>query len=409
MSHKTTHNIKIAPFEATPAEDIPKIAAAARATFRSQKTKDVEYRLVQLRKLYWGLTDLTPKFLESLKQDLNKPAHDSFMSEIGWSLQDCAFIIKNLEKWVKDDKDIDVPLTFSMLNARIRKEPLGAVLIIGTYNFPLNLNVCPLIGAIAAGCTAVVKPSEGAPATAVVLKELVEKYLDPESYTVVNGAVAETTALLNEKWDKIFYTGGVNVAKIISKKAAETLTPVCLELGGKNPAFISKYADLRLAARRLLWGKVMNAGQVCVSHNYILIDKSVVDSFVQVLVATYNEFFPKGPKDSPDFGRIINHQHFDRMKRMLDNTKGKIVMGGETDRDELYIAPTAVLVNSADDIMVQEESFGPIWAILPYDNVEQAIDLAHDIDSTPLSLMTFGKKVENERSKSPMLTILTGH
>jgi beta-apo-4'-carotenal oxygenase len=399
MAHKRTHNIKIAPFEATPADDIPSIAATVRNTFRTQKTKDVEYRLVQLRKLYWGLHDLTDKLLEALKQDLNKPAHDSQISEVGWAIQDCMYTIKNVEKWAQDDKDVDVDLQMKLLKPRIRKEPLGAVLIIGTYNFPVNLNVCPLIGAIAAGCPAVVKPSEGAPATAVVIKELVDNYLDPAAYRVVNGAVPETTALLNEKWEKIFYTGGLNVAKIISKKAAETLTPVTLELGGKNPAFISKYADLTLAARRLLWGKTMNAGQVCMSANYINIDREVLDDFIRVLNAVYNEFFPKGPKASPDFARVINTQHFDRMKKMLDTTKGKIVLGGETDRDDLFIAPTAVLVDSPNDPMVQEESFGPIWAILPYDNVDDAINIVHEVDPTPLSLMTFGKKQENNKSE----------
>ncbi|KAK9782582.1 putative Aldehyde dehydrogenase [Seiridium cardinale] len=397
MAHKTTHKIKLAPFEATPQDEIPSIAATLRNTFRSQKTKDVEYRLVQLRKLYWGLNDLTDKLLEALKQDLNKPAHDSQISEVGWAIQDCMYTIKSLEKWVQDDTDVDAALQIKILKPRIRKEPLGAVLIIGTYNFPVNLNVCPLIGAIAAGCTAVVKPSEGAPATAVVLKELVEKYLDPAAYQVVNGHVPETTALLNEKWDKIFYTGGENVAKIISKKAAETLTPVTLELGGKNPAFISKYANLPLAARRLMWGKTMNAGQVCMSANYVQIDRVVLDDFIRVLNATFDEMFPKGAKVSPDFARVINTQHFDRMKKMLDNTKGKIVMGGETDRDDLYIAPTAVLVDSPNDPMVQEESFGPIWAILPYDNVEDAIKITYDVDPTPLSLMTFGRKDENNK------------
>jgi beta-apo-4'-carotenal oxygenase len=399
MAHKTTQNIKIAPLEFTPLEDIPKHATAVRSTFNTLKTKDVQYRLVQLRKLYWGLKDLTPKFFEALRQDLKKSAHDAILSEIGWSMQDCMFAIKNLEKWAKDDKNVDVNFQFAMLKPRIRKEPLGAVLIIGTYNYPLNLVACPLIGAIAAGCTAVVKPSEGSPATAMVFKELVENYLDPSAYKVVNGAVPETTALLDQRWDKIFYTGGFNVARIIAKKAADTLTPVTLELGGKNPAFVSKNADLYLAARRLMWGKTMNAGQVCMSQNYVHVDRAVVDDFIRFLNAAYKDFFPNGPKVSPDFARVVNTQHFDRIKKMLDTTKGKIVMGGETDREDLYIAPTAVLVDSIEDSMIQQESFGPIWAILPYDNIDDAIKLVNQVDPTPLSLMTFGTKDENEKSR----------
>lgn len=401
MAHKNTQNIKIAPLEFTPLEEIPKKVDTLRNTFRTLKTKDVQYRLVQLRKLYWGLKDLAPKFFESLRQDLKKSTHDALLSEVGWCQQDVMYAIKNLEKWVKDDTNVDVNLQFSMLKPRIRKEPLGTVLIIGTYNYPLNLVVCPLIGAIAAGCTAVVKPSEGAPATAMVLKELFEKYLDPTAYTFVNGAVPETTALLDQRWDKILYTGGYNVAKIIAKKAAETLTPVTLELGGLNPAFVSKNADMYLAARRLMWGKTMNTGQVCMSHNYVQVERPVVDEFIKYINIIYKEFFPNGAQVSPDLGRIVNTQHFDRIKKMLDTTKGRIVMGGETDRDDLYIAPTAVLVDSVDDPMVKLESFGPIWAILPYDNLDDAIKTTNALDPTPLSLMTFGSKAENEKGKPP--------
>ncbi|CRK36324.1 hypothetical protein BN1723_004198, partial [Verticillium longisporum] len=167
-----------------------------------------------------------------------------------------------------------------MMKPRVRKEPLGMVLVIGAYNFPAQLSIVPLLGAVAAGCTAVLKPSEGAPATAMVLKKIVEASLDPSAYAVVNGAVDETTALLEVKWDKIMYTGGSAVGKIISKKAAETLTPVCLELGGLNPAFVTRNADIKLAARRLGWGKTLNAGQVCLSQNYILADRAVVHAFL---------------------------------------------------------------------------------------------------------------------------------
>ncbi|KAK8081912.1 Beta-apo-4'-carotenal oxygenase [Apiospora saccharicola] len=398
MAHKAVQQSgKIAPYEITPIEAIPSIAAKLRDTFWTNKTKDVQYRLVQLRKLYWGIVDCTPQLREALMLDLKKSPHDAHVSEIDWTLGDCLNAIKNLEKWVKDDKDIDIALSFSMLKPRIKKEPFGAVLIIGTYNFPVQLNMCPFIGAIAAGCTAVLKPSESSPATAMVLTEIVEKYLDPSAYTTVNGRVPETTALLEEKWEKIFYTGGVNVAKIISKKAAETLTPVCLELGGKNPAFVTKNADIRLAARRLMWSKTVNAGQVCISQNYVLCHRDVVDSLINMMNVTYDDFFPKGAKVSPDYARVVNVQQFDRLKAMLDNTNGKIVLGGDMDRDDLYIGPTVVLVDSAEDRMIQEESFGPIWAILPYDDLDAAINTVRKVDYTPLSLMTFGSKSENEK------------
>ncbi|KAI1380743.1 Aldehyde/histidinol dehydrogenase [Hypoxylon crocopeplum] len=394
-----TSDTKIPAFEATPIDSISKIVATARQSYQSQKTKDVEWRLIQLRKLYWGLTDYTEKLQAALKQDLNKPPHDAILSEIHHLFQDLDLVLKKLKDWVKDDKNIEYPFTFSAMKPRIRKEPLGTVLIIGPYNFPLMLNIAPLIGAIAAGCTAVVKPSENAPATAMVIKELVENYLDPSSFFVINGAVPETTALLDQKWDKIFYTGNAAVARIISKKAADTLTPVTLELGGRNPSFISKSADLALAARRLLWGKTINAGQVCLSQNYVLVQKDVVQDFIKHLNASYNEFYPNGPKASPDYARIINERQFDRIKKMLDTTNGQIVMGGETDRSDLFIAPTVVLVDSPDDPMMKDESFGPVWSIMPYEDLDEAIKIMNKVDPTPLSLMTFGTKAENEKGE----------
>ncbi|KAI1341373.1 aldehyde dehydrogenase [Xylariaceae sp. FL0016] len=392
-----TTDIKIAPFEATPMDEIARISASTRNSFASQKTKDVEWRLVQLRKLWWGIQDYSEKFQAALKQDLGKAPADALLSEIVYTITDLNLTLKKLSEWVKDDKDLDYPMTYVPLRPRIRKEPLGAVLIIGPYNFPLMLNLAPLVGAIAAGCTAVIKPSESAPAVAMAMKEMVEKYLDPESFFVVNGAVPETTALLDEKWAKIFYTGSPAVARIIAKKAAETLTPVCLELGGRNPAFISRSSDLPLAARRLLWGKTLAAGQVCMSHNYVLVERVLVDEFITCLNNVYKDFFPKGAQASKDFARIVNERQFDRIKKQLDSTNGKIVMGGECDKADLFIAPTAVLIDSADDPMMKEETFGPTWSILPYETLDEAIAVMNKTDPTPLSLMTFGSKVENDK------------
>ncbi|KXJ91088.1 aldehyde dehydrogenase [Microdochium bolleyi] len=390
-------DVKIAPFEHTPMDDIVTGYQHVHATWRTGKTKDVEWRLKQLRKLYWGLKDMTPKIQAALKKDLGKPPIDAIMSEVLFCTTDLMGAINNLKTWVKDDKNLDYPLAMSALKPRIKKEPIGTVLIIGPYNFPLMLCLSPLVGAISAGCTAVIKPSESAPATCMVIKELIETYLDTSSFKVVNGAIPETTALLDQKWDKIFYTGNPTVARIIYKKAAEHLTPVVLELGGRNPAFVTKASDVALAARRLLWGKCVNAGQVCISHNYVQVQRDLVPYFIECLNNTNKDFFPKGPRASPDYARIVNHRQFDRIKKMLDSTKGKIVMGGETDRDDLFIAPTAVLVDSVDDPMMVDESFGPIWSILPFDNLDDAIKVANQVDPTPLSLMTFGSKAENDK------------
>lgn len=257
--------------------------------------------------------------------------------------------------------------------------------------------MCPLVGAIAAGNTAVAKPSENAPNVALVVQRIITDYLDPSCYKVVQGAVPETTALLDIKWDKIFYTGGANVATIIAKKAAETLTPYTLELGGRNPAIVTKNADVRLAARRLLWGKIVNAGQVCLSQNYTLVDEDVLDAFVLEMKAAMKDFYPQGTRTTEDFGRIVNLRSFQRVKKMLDESKGKILMGGETDESDLYIEPTLIQVVSPSDSLIAEESFAPLLPILAVDNLDTAIRIANEVQATPLTLYPFGNNYENER------------
>lgn len=267
-------------------------------------------------------------------------------------------------------------------------------MILRAYNFPFQLTVGPLIGAIAAGCTAIVKPSESAPHAAAVLQKIIAEALDPSCYTVIQGAIPETTALLDQKWDTIFYTGSEVVAKIIAKKAAETLTPLTLELGGRNPAIITKHADPKLAAKRLLWAKTLNAGQVCVSQNCTLIDREVLPAFIKEMNNALKEFYPQGVRNSPDYGRIVNEKQFLRLKKMLDSTNGKIVIGGTMDEKDLFIEPTVVQVDSIHDSLVAEESFGPLLPILPVTNLDEAIKLANEIHDTPLGTYAFGTKAE---------------
>lgn len=396
--------VDIPAFTPTAVDAIPAACSAVRAGYRTLKTKDLEYRRVQLRKLYWGIKDHGAQLEEALMRDLRKSAYESRFAEIDWTANDCMYMLDNLDKFAKDES-VDVPFVFKSNKPRIHKEPLGSALIIGTYNFPFMLTVVPLVGAIAAGCTAVLKPSEGAPNVAMVIKSIVETCLDPEAYRVVNGAVPETTALLDQKWDKIFYTGSANVARIICQRAAENLTPVTLELGGRNPAFVTRNADLKLAAKRLLWAKTLCAGQVCLSQNYVLVEREAVDDFIKQLNAANKQAFPQGAKASPDLCRVVNERHFLRMKKMVDESKGKIVMGGEMDQSELFIAPTAVLVDSADDSMMREESFGPVFSIIPFDNLGDAIDIANSVDPTPLALFGFGTREEFNRRKLPRVLI----
>lgn len=405
-----TTDIEIPAFTATKLEAIPGKCAQAARFFRTNKSKDVEWRKIQLRKLYWAVTDYTPQLIEALRRDLNKGHYESLLTEIDFVKNDCLFMLSQIDKLAAEEKAPDVPLTFYATRMRTRKEPLGAVLIIGAYNYPVNLLLCPFVGAIAAGCTAVLKPSEVAPNVAMVVQQLIEERMDPEAFTIVNGAIPETTALLDFRdpgelgeidgeehgWAKIFYTGGRQVARIVSAKAAATLTPVTLELGGRNPAFVTGHTDVALAARRLLWAKTLGAGQVCMSQNYVLVQRTVLDTFIKGLNDAYEKTFPGGAANS-ELTHIANERHFLRLQKMLDDTKGKIVMGGESDQKTLFMSPTAVLVDSVHDPLIHQESFGPIFSILPVDTLPEAIKIANSVDSTPLSLYSFGSKEENAK------------
>ncbi|CAD6567057.1 MAG: hypothetical protein ASARMPRED_000482 [Alectoria sarmentosa] len=373
------------------------IASDVRSTFLSHKTRSLQFRLVQLRKLYWGLKDNAKAIETACKLDISKGVFESNISELNFCTNTIIYDINNLEKWAKDESSPDVPFDMMALRPKIRKDPLGAVLIIGPYNFPVNLLICPLAGAIAAGNTVVIKPSENAPNVAVVLQKVIEGYLDQSCYRVVQGAIPQSTALLEQKWDKIFYTGGATVGTIIAKKAAETLTPVTLELGGRNPAVVTRNADIRLAARRLLWGKVHNAGQVCISQNYTLIDKEVFDRFVLETRKAMKEYYPNGTRNTEDFGRIVNNKQWQRLKKMLDDSQGQILMGGDMDESDRYIEPTVIQVSSLTDSLIANESFGPLMPLLPVSNLDEAIRIVNEVQATPLAMFPFGNKTETDR------------
>ncbi|OJJ02815.1 hypothetical protein ASPVEDRAFT_42327 [Aspergillus versicolor CBS 583.65] len=381
----------------TPIDEIQERVARVKKTFLEHKTRDVEFRLVQLRKLYWAIKDHEQQIVEALRLDLGRPRFESEVAESVWLENDIVFISKHLHKWVKDEKADDIDLAFKFMNPKIRKDPLGTVLVIGAFNFPFQLTLGPVLGAIAAGNTVVIKPSENAPRSAVVMQKIIEASLDPSCYAFVQGAIPETQALLAERWDKIFFTGGATVGRIIAKAAAPHLTPVVLELGGINPAIVTKSANPRLVARRMLWGKLMNAGQVCTSQNYLLVDRTLVPAVVDEFKKAYKEFYPRGAKASPDYARIVNEGAFHRLKGMIDNSQGKILMGGTMDEKELFIEPTVVQVESPDDSMLVQESFGPLIPILPVDNLDEAVNIANNIQSTPLGLYPFGSKADTER------------
>jgi len=387
----------VPPFEHTPIDDIAPTCARVRASFLSHKTRPLEFRAQQLRKLYWGFKDNEALITEACRRDLGKSQFETYLVEISWCMNDCVWMANKLPEFAKDETPSDIAFTNKFVGPRIKKDPLGTALIIGAYNFPIQLTIGPLIGAIAAGCTAIVKPSESAPHAAAVIQKILAESLDPSCYTCIQGAIPETTALLDQKWDKIFYTGSENVARIIAKKAAETLTPLTLELGGRNPAIITKHADPKLAAKRLLWAKTLNAGQVCVSQNCTFIDREIVPAFIKEMQNALNEFYPQGARNSPDYGRIVNQKQFQRLKKMLDSSNGKIVVGGTMDEADLFIEPTVVQVDSIEDSLVTDESFGPLLPILPVTDLDEAIKLANEIHDTPLGTYAFGNKAEMKK------------
>ncbi|EFW13604.1 aldehyde dehydrogenase [Coccidioides posadasii str. Silveira] len=381
----------------TPVDEIPERVRRLRTTFFQQKTRPIDFRILQLRKLYWAIKDRERAIKEALHRDLGKAEYESYLTEITMLENDIIFCTKNLPKWAKDEKAPDIDLTYSLMKPTIRKDPLGCVLIIGAFNFPFLLTLGPVIGAIAAGNTVMIKPSETAANSAAVIQDIIEATFDPSFVCMTQGGVEETKTLLSQKWDKICFTGSSKVGRIVAQAAAPNLTPVLLELGGRNPAFITKNADLRLAARRLLWGKTLNAGQVCTSQNYILADKEVVPRLVDEFAKALKEYYPQGLKASPDYSRMINEAAFHRVKAMIDNSKGKILLGGTMDEAEKFIEPTVVQVDSVEDSLLTEESFGPIIPILPVENLDEAIKIANEIDSTPLGLYPFGTKQEVEK------------
>jgi beta-apo-4'-carotenal oxygenase len=348
----------------------------------------------------YSIHDNQDRIHEALARDFGKPSYEAYLTESSWMMGDILFTLKNIDKWLKDESAPDIALPFKPLSPKIRKDPMGTVLIVGPCNYPFQLTMVPLFGAIAAGNSVVIKPSEQTPNSAIVMQELVEAALDPSCYTVVQGAIDQMKALLDERWDKIFFTGSHAVGRIISKAAAPYMTPVVLELGGLNPAIVTRNANPRIVARRLLWAKSMNAGQTCTAQNYVLIEKSVLPAVLEELKKAYKSFYPNGSKGSPEYSRIVSDRAFQRLKKMIDDSKGKIIFGGATDEKERYIEQTFIQVDSLEDSMIVNEAFGPICAVVTIDNVDEAISIAKKVQDTTLGIAVFGNSAEQQKGES---------
>ncbi|KAF9375185.1 aldehyde dehydrogenase 3, member A2 [Podila verticillata] len=373
----------------TPLADIPKIVQSLRGAFNAGITRSLEYRKQQLRGMYNMLAENDAAIRDAVFRDLHKPPAELMIGESGMVKQECIDAIKNLEKWAAN-RSVKTGIVNKFDNVHIRKDALGMVLIIGAWNYPLNLLLAPAVGAIAAGNTVVLKPSEVAPNTAALLTKLLPSYLDQRAYRIINGAADETTLLLEHKFDHIFYTGSGSVGRIIMGAAAKQLTPVTLELGGKSPAFVSRDVDVAITARRLAFGKFFNCGQTCIAPDYLIVERGIEDKLVEAFRASIQEFYGGSAQASQSYGRIVNKNHFNRLKALLDQTKGQVVVGGEHEEDDLYIAPTLVLNVTKEDKLMEGEIFGPILPIMVVDKLVDGVKYVNQNDQ-PLALYVFSK------------------
>ncbi|MFG3034944.1 aldehyde dehydrogenase family protein [Streptomyces sp. NPDC048253] len=379
------------------AETAAEVVGRLRATFNTGVTRGLDWRVDQLRRLRALLVENEQELIEALWADLRKNAAEAKTQEIDFTVADIDETLANLGSWLQP-RPVEVLAHFGpTTTAYTTYDPLGVVLVIAPWNFPLHLLIDPIIGALAAGNTVVAKPSEISVHTSAVASRLLRQYFDPDVLTVVEGGAEETTALLAQRFDHIFYTGNGTVGRIVMAAAAKHLTPVTLELGGKSPVFVAPDADVEETAKRLVGAKFGNAGQQCIAPDYVLADPATAAALVPALRMAVESQFGTSPQAAADFGRVINERHFDRLTALLDS--GRAAVGGQHDRDDLFIAPTVLTdVDPASPVM-QEEIFGPILAVVEVADLDAAIAFINERDK-PLALYAF---TESEATKSRLL------
>ncbi|NXN52426.1 AL3B1 dehydrogenase, partial [Rynchops niger] len=370
------------------------LVSCLRAAWLCGKTRPMEYRVAQLEALGRFLDEKKQEILEATSSDMGKPSFEAEFSEIILCKSELHETLNNLSRWMKDEH-VDKNSVTRWDSAFIRKDPYGVVLIIAPWNYPVNLLLGPLIGAIAAGNCVIIKPSEMTKNTERLVAEALPSYLDKDCFAVVTAGVQETTRLLENKFDYIFFTGSPSVGRIIMTAAAKHLTPVTLELGGKNPCYVSDTCDVQNVARRVAWGRFFNAGQTCIAPDYVLCSLEMQEKLLLALSKTITDFYGSNPQKSHDFGRIAGEKHFQRLQELL--CSGQVVIGGETDEAERYIAPTVLADVHPSDPIMQEEIFGPILPIVPVANMDEAIDFINSRER-PLVVYAFSSnnKVVNQ-------------
>ncbi len=363
--------------------------------FKTGKTFPLDFRKKQLYKLLNAIKDNEQLIYEALKKDLNKSLFESYISEVGFTISEIKHTIKNLRKWARKKRGF-MSLAHFFSSYEIENIPRGNTLIIAPWNYPFQLLIAPLIGAIAGGNTAILKPSEIAPNVSNALRKIINKTFPEEYITVIEGGIEINKYLLTFDYDLIFYTGSTRVGKIIMSEASKHLTPVLLELGGKSPTIVSKSAKsfLEIAATRIVWGKFMNAGQTCVAPDYLVVHSSILDETIKLIKQKVREFYGENPKNSKDYGRIINKKHFSRLISYLKDTE--IIFGGHYEEKELYIEPTLILSPDLSQPVMQDEIFGPILPIFTYNSYEEIIKITEK-NPFPLALYYFGKDKKEEK------------
>ena len=375
------------------APDFSSIFADLKATFETERTMSLAWRAEQLSALERMMTECEQELMDALKSDLGKHPQEAWTTEISYVASDAEYCRKRLKRWAKTRK-VSTPMLGQPGKSWLQPEPLGVVLIIGAWNYPLQLTLAGLAAAISAGNCVVIKPSELAPATSEVIARRVPEYLDNDCVKIIEGAVPETTALLELPWDHILYTGGGNVGRIVMTAAAKHLTPITLELGGKSPCVVMPDANLLTTARRIAWGKFTNAGQTCIAPDYVLVDAETETKLVPLIQQAVTEMFGEDPEASASYGRMVNDRHFDRVSGLIIGS-GDVAIGGQTNAETKYIAPTVLTGVLPNSPVMQEEIFGPILPVLRSDDLEASIRFIRATDK-PLAAYIFTKNSASE-------------
>jgi len=367
--------------------DIPKIIQQQKSFFNSSSTKEVNLRIETLKKLKLILKENEEKLYTAIYTDFKKSQFETYLTELSLIYNELNNAIRNLKKWSKK-KRVSTNLANFPAKSYIIPEPLGTVLVISAWNYPYQIALIPAISAIAAGNTVVIKPSEIPNNTSKVLAELINSNFDENYLTVIEGGVETTTELLQQKWDKIFFTGSTNVGRIVYKAAADKLTPVTLELGGKSPTFIFKDCDIKLTAKRIVWAKFLNAGQTCIAPDYLLVEEEIKEKLLVALKEELENTFPKKTEIQENYVQIINERNFQRLTNLIP--KDKIFYGGEHSAKTRIISPTLLDNISFDDNIMKEEIFGPILPIIPFENLDSVIEKVKEREK-PLTLYIYSK------------------